>query len=195
MVAQQQIGPLIRKRRLIPMESIVTTIVVALAAVAGASLPTYLAGRQRSKDRAQDWLRQDAVAAKAEEAAILLAEQQKKDAASAAQTARLLLAANERVAAQSAAASDETIGRLAQIHKLVNSNLTAQMEQGYASLRDQLILMREVVRLNEVAGRQPDKVALAAIDAIQARIAELGAQLHDRAQATVNADRERRAAK
>ena len=50
------------------------------------------------------------------------------------------------------------------------------------------ILMREVVRLNHEAGRLPDNAALAAIATIEARVAELGAQLRDRAAATAAAD-------
>jgi hypothetical protein len=48
--------------------------------------------------------------------------------------------------------------------------------------------MREVVRLNHEAGRLPDNAAMAAIATIEARVAELGAQLRDRAAATAAAD-------
>ena len=166
------------------MGAVITTIIVALAAVAGAGLPTWLAGRQRREEKEQDWARQDAVAAQAAEAARLLEERQDETERRAAEVASQLRVANTLVTQQNAV----TNGKLAQIHELVNSNLTSQMEEGHASLVQQLVLMREVVRLNHEAGRLPDNAALAAIATIEARVAELGAQLRDRAAATAAAD-------
>jgi hypothetical protein len=166
------------------MGAVITTTIVALAAVLGASLPTYLSGRQRREEKVQDWARQDAVAAQAAEAARLLEERQNETERKAAEVARQLQAANKLVTQQNAV----TNGKLAQIHELVNSNLTSQMEEGHASLVQQLVLMREVVRLNHEAGRAPESPALAAIAAIESRVAELGAQLRDRAQATAIAN-------
>jgi hypothetical protein len=165
----------------------ITTMIVALAA----SVPVYLTGRQQRDAQNRTWERQDKVAEQAAEAARLLSERQDKTAAAAAETARLLLAANERVAVDTAAAAAETNGRLGQIHELVNSNLTAELVARHAALVQQAILMREVVRLNEAAGRHPDTAALAAIEALDEQVAELGAKLRDRASATVIADTQR----
>lgn len=153
------------------------TVVVALAAVAGTSLPVWLTGRQRGRDRREDWARQDTVAARVEAVADRAAE-----------AARVLLVANERVAEQAAADAAEVSGKLGQIHELVNSSLTAQMEEAAAALSQQAVLMREVVALNRAAGREPSTEALDAIDAIDARVAELQARLTDRAKSTKIAD-------
>lgn len=169
--------------------------VVALAAVAGTSLPIYLTGRQRRADKREDWARQDQVAAKAEavaeqaaEAATLLRARQDEVAAQAAEAAKLLLAANERVAVQSSEAAAVVNGKLAQIHELVNSNLTAQMEEAHGALTQQLVLMREVVSLNRAAGREPSDEAMAAIAIIEAKVTELQVRLADRAKVTEIAD-------
>jgi hypothetical protein len=157
------------------------TIVVALAAAIGAGLaagvPVYITAQQTRVARREDWARQDQVAA-------ALERRQNAAEAKAAEVARQLATSNRLVVEQNTV----TNGKLAQIHELVNSNLTTQMEVGHTSLVQQLVLMREVVRLNREAGRPPESAALAAIAALEARVAELGTQLRDRAQATVIAD-------
>lgn len=153
------------------------TVLVAALAVAGTSLPVWLNGRQRRLDKREDWARQDAVAARAEAVAERVAE-----------TARVLLVSNEHVAEQAASDAAEVSGKLGQIHELVNSSLTAQMEEAAAALSQQAVLMREVVALNRAAGREPSPEALDAIATIEARVAELQARLTDRAKSTVIAD-------
>jgi hypothetical protein len=177
------------------MPDLWTPTIVAVGVVAGPLLLAYLTGRQRSRDKREDWARQDAVAAKAQavadqakEAAELLRTRQDEVAAQAAEAARLLLAANERVAIQSGEAAAVVNGKLAQIHELVNSNLTAQMEEAHGALTQQLVLMREVVSLNQAAGREPSPDAIEAITVIEAKVAELHAKLTDRAKATEIAD-------
>jgi hypothetical protein len=64
------------------------------------------------------------------------------------------------VAAQSAEASAITTGKLNQIHELVNSALTAQMEDAHDALTQQLVLMREVIALHTAAGRTPSPCAV-----------------------------------
>jgi hypothetical protein len=171
------------------MTDVWTPIIVAIGVIVGPLLLAYLTGRQRSRDKAEDWARQDAVAAQAAEAARLLEERQDAVARKAAEAARLLLAANERVAKQSREAADVVNGKLAQIHELVNSNLTTQMEEAHGALTQQLVLMREVVALNRAAGREPSTGAVDAIAVIEAKVGELRAKLADRAKATEIADR------
>lgn len=141
-------------------------ILTALIVVVGGWFQSHLTAKQLRESKAQDYARQDAVAAKAAEAA------------------ELLLAANERVARQTLEAS----AKLDQIHELVNSNLSAQMMEAHAALLQQAVLMREVVALHKASGRNASSSAMEAIHIIESRAAELGAQLNDRAKATRIAD-------
>lgn len=152
------------------MQPVWVAVVVAAGAAVSTLLTALLTGRQIRAGKEQDWARQDLVAAKAEEAA------------------RLLLAANERVAEQTAQAAKVTGGKLDSIHELVNSNLSAQMEEAHAALSQQLVLMREVIALHMAAGRKPSTDALQAIAVIERKVSELGAQLADRAKVTEIAD-------
>jgi hypothetical protein len=170
------------------VEAVWIALIVAAGAAATTLLTTWLNARQIRAGKEQDYARQDQVAALLEarqDAAEVKAE---AVATKAAEAARLLLASNERVAHQTVAAAEVTNGKLAQIHELVNSNLTRQMEEAHAALTQQLVLMREVIALHKAAGRPPSKEALNAIDAIELKVAEFGTQLADRAKATEIAD-------
>jgi hypothetical protein len=161
---------------------------LALIVAGGALLTTLLNGWQIRRGKTQDYERQDAVAAQAAEAARLLEQRQDAAEAATAKAAKDLRAANEQVARQAADAAAITNGKLEQIHELVNSTLTAQMEEAHGALMQQLVLMREVIALNTAAGRRPSQEALDAIGVIEHKVAELGARLSDRAKATVIAD-------
>jgi len=161
---------------------------LALIVAGGALLTTVLNGWQIRRGKTQDYERQDAVAAQAAEAARLLEARQDAAEAATAKAAKDLLAANEQVARQAAEAAAITNGKLEQIHELVNSTLTAQMEEAHAALTQQLVLMREVIALHTAAGRKPSQEALDAVEVIARKVAELGARLDDRAKATVIAD-------
>jgi hypothetical protein len=75
---------------------------------------------------------------------------------------------------------DELASRLDQIHGLVNSTLTAQMEESFQALSREVILMREIVSLNQASGHEPLAETLQAIILIEAKAAELRAKLDDR---------------
>lgn len=80
--------------------------------------------------------------------------------------------------------------QLHQIHTLVNSNLSASMRAELeATIRD-AASMREVIELKRSVGRAPSAEATQAVEATDARIAELRAALRDRMQATEIADAE-----
>ncbi len=111
----------------------------------------------RLKEKQEDWAREDAVAAKAEEAA------------------RLLVASNERAATS----SEQANNKLDIIHTLVNSNMTSAMEAQLVALQGQLVMMN---RLAEIEDPTIDEAA--AIKAVIAQIAELTAALSDRLSAT-----------
>jgi hypothetical protein len=148
------------------MEPVWLALIVTGGALLTTLLTTWLNAKQLRAGKEQDYMRQDAVAAKAAEAA------------------QLLLAANERVARQTREASQLTNGKLNQIHELVNSTMTGQMEEAHAALAQQLVLMREVLSLNKAAGRKPSAGALEAIETIQHKVIELGEKLNIRAKVT-----------
>ena len=77
-------------------------------------------------------------------------------------------------------------GKLDQIHTLVNSHLTAAMENELDARETTLVSLQEVLRLREVAGAPVDNSPVAAlvIATQQTKIAELKAQLKDRLMAT-----------
>jgi hypothetical protein len=71
-----------------------------------------------------------------------------------------------------------------QIHTLVNSNLTAQMNDTLdATVRD-LASLQEIVALKGREGHEATPEALQVIEATESRIGELRAKLRDRAEAT-----------
>lgn len=72
--------------------------------------------------------------------------------------------------------------QLHQIHTLVNSNLTAQMNVSLDATVRELASLRENVALKERAGDAVASEVLQVIKATEARIGELRAQLRDRAQ-------------
>lgn len=88
------------------------------------------------------------------------------------------LAAAARTAVQEA--TEHTNGKLDVIHELVNSNMTAAMQSELDAVRRELAMMREVIALNQAAGREPDAETLAAVRATEAKITELAATLADR---------------
>jgi hypothetical protein len=142
-----------------------TPVYVALIVALGAAFSAWWNTRSRRKDKEQDWARQDAVAAQA------------------AKAAELLLVANERVAQT----AEVTNGKLDVIHTLVNSNMTAAMQAQLVALQGQLVLMNRVATLKGEAGTKPNENEVAAIVAVEAQIAELGAALKDRLAATETA--------
>jgi hypothetical protein len=140
--------------------------IVALATTASPIILSVITANQRRKEKVEDYARQDGVAAQAREAA------------------RLLLAANERVARQSATSASETQSQLKQIHTLVNSNLTQEMEARLVALDAQLVLTQEVIRLNAAAGVEPTEAAKTALANLQRTADGLRLSLAERAAVT-----------
>lgn len=107
----------------------------------------------------------------------------------ATEAARLLLESNKKVAAVVERVGDTHI-QLKEIHALVNSNMTASMQGEFDARTNELAMMREVVRLNRIAGIEPSPEALAAIAATEIKVTELGVKLKDRLQAQAEQKRE-----
>jgi hypothetical protein len=75
-------------------------------------------------------------------------------------------------------------GQLERIHTLVNSNMTAQMEDSLASKKAELAALIEVRTLKEAAGLDPTAEARAVIKETTEAIARKEAELADRLTAT-----------
>ena len=86
--------------------------------------------------------------------------------------------------------SSTTNRQLERIHTLVNSNMTAQMEDALASKKSQLVALIEVRTLKEAAGLEPTPEARAVIKETEEAIARKEAELADRLTATSLAELE-----
>jgi hypothetical protein len=114
---------------------------------------------------------------------LLLARQtfrrQDQVAAQAAQAAELLEANNQIVAA----AARDTHGQLREIHTLVNSNMTAAMQNELNAVKERIVTVLENIDLKEAAGRDATQER-ALITAMELQVRELQATLTDRLHAT-----------
>ena len=122
-----------------------------IASVASPFLVAWQLNVNAIEDRNANWAREDEVAAR-------------------------LLAANERVARS----TEITDGKLDVIHELVNSSMTAAIKGERNANIATTSVMREVIALKQTQGQEPSEETLAALAAIEARIAELDALLKDR---------------
>jgi len=130
--------------------------ITALATAGSQVVLAVVVGRQRRREKADEYKRQDEVAEKAAAAASAAA-------AKAAEVANLLLSANERVARQTSDLAAKTHEKLDQVHVLVNSNYTEEMEARLIVLDANVVLTREVMRLNLAAGSEPTEASKAAL--------------------------------
>ena len=77
--------------------------------------------------------------------------------------------------------------KLDQIHTLVNSNLSAALQDQLDARTATLVILRETVAAKQQFGISPSAETIAAIDANQIKVEELGAQLADRRKRTAEA--------
>jgi len=155
---------------------------IAAIVAGGALLTAWLNARSLSRAKQEDYARQDVVAARAESASNRVREV----AEQAATAAQLLLEHDEEQAAEARMNAAEVSGRLAQIHSLVNSNMTAAMESELVAVKAQLAMMR---RFALVVGANTDEGDETVAAELERRVTELSAQLKDRAVATVAGER------
>jgi hypothetical protein len=146
-----------------------TIAIVIFSSVTAPLIVVHLTGRQRHREKEQDYARQDAVADEA-------ARQQGAVREQAEEAARLLVENNRLVAEQ----GEVVTGKLDVIHTLVNSNMTAAMQSERDAIGRELAMMKEVIALREAAGQEPTQEALAALRSTESRIMELDANLADR---------------
>lgn len=146
------------------------TELVQLAVVATIS-PLILAVVTRylnRSDKREDWARQDAVASRVAAAAVKVEKVAK-------------------TAAKNQSTTDKKLDDLAEgqreIHTLVNSNMTATMQDSHDSTVRELIALREITRLTEASGATPDPATAIAIEMAEAKVAELEVTLSAREEA------------
>lgn len=157
--------------------AIIAALLALVASIVAPVTVTMLTGRQRHRDQRADWARQDEVAARLE------AKQQ--EAADAAEAVKAALMTSE---ARAVAAGEVIGGKLEQIHILVNAKMTAAIEEQLSATEAQAVLLREVAALNLAAGREPSPDSVAVLSAVERRVAELRAQVADRALQTAVAN-------
>ena len=112
-------------------ETVWVAAIAATSGIVGPGIMAVMAYIFARNARAQDWARQDQVAAQAAIAARLLVESQDKVAGKTGEVAKLLATNNE-----------STNQKLDVIHTLVNSNYTEIMQTLLDSLNAQLSLMK-----------------------------------------------------
>lgn len=135
-------------------------------------IPLWWASRRKTKDEAEritaqriQWERDDNVANRVAEAAD-----------QAARAAVLLVESNAKVSENAHAVN----GKLDTIHDLVNSNMTAQIEDSMNSKKREVIALKEVFALQKAQKIEPSEEALGIIKATEEQIEELQSRLNDR---------------
>ena len=147
------------------------TLGAALLAAISPILNLIVSAWLRRREKAQDYKRQDAVAAR------LLARQDAV-AAQAAEAARLLLAAQAKTSQQNI----ETQGKLNHISTLVNSNLTKEMEGRLQALYGQASLIKEKIALLNKTENGANQATRESLESLELIIANLEMLLKDRGQ-------------
>jgi hypothetical protein len=82
----------------------------------------------------------------------------------------------------------KTDGKLGQIHELVNSNMSAQIQDTLDYAKAQLVTLDQLMALQKVDGKTMSKDALAVRQSLARRVVELEKRVDDRAKQTVIAD-------
>jgi flagellar biosynthesis GTPase FlhF len=129
-------------------------IIAVIATIISPLILSWATGRQRRKEKVQDWAREDEVARRAQVAA------------------DNLLAGQTEATRQAKKAAAATKSALKEIHTLVNSDMTAARQSELTQTRALLVLMQ--------AQTDPTESDIAAMDAQEIRVAELENILADR---------------
>lgn len=162
------------------MEAFLGAVIVAVLAILGQGFQRRHDAQIRAREKKEDWARQDLVAQRLQERGDAAAARAQEVAVQTQQAAQLLLVNNEAVAAQSRAANT----KLDVIHTLVNSNMTAALQDGLDSNRAQLVTLRELISLKVAQGEEPDEETKAMLHALEEKVGKLAANLRDRIQQT-----------
>lgn len=139
-------------------------------------LLSVLTNRHAVFKQQMDYARQDEVARKADEVAANLLARQTESTRAQEKVASLLINSNAKMVDTAQRHED----KLDQIHTLVNSNMTAQMQKELDSALSNLVLLDEIVELRHEAGKEAKAETLTAIEKTKARISVLQIELKDR---------------
>jgi hypothetical protein len=168
-----------------------TPVIVAVGVIAGPLLLAYLTGRQRSRDKREDWARQDAVAAKADavadqarKAAELLLAAQKANIERTDEVARLAAEA----AAQTARKLESIDAQGRAIHTLVNQKLTDVTRQALVATTALLPLLEDAIARVRAGGAEPSATDLKRLEDTRRSIIDLEANLVQRAETQAEVD-------
>lgn len=82
----------------------------------------------------------------------------------------------------------KTDGKLGQIHELVNSNMTAQIQDTYDFARYSLVTLDQLLTLQQSGGKTISKDAMATREALSKKVSKLQTELVERAKQTEIAD-------
>jgi hypothetical protein len=166
------------------MTLVLVAVITLTGSVVGPLLLSHLNNRQRRADKLEDWARQDAVAAQAQEAAALLLEQQRKTTVQTEEVARL--------AAENSATTQEQLDAIAAqgkiIHELVNQKLTTITEQALAAFRAVLELLEAGLARERSLGLSPSPASLKRVEDTKQSIGDLEKTLDQRAVNQASAD-------
>jgi hypothetical protein len=179
------------------ISGILIALIVGAFGFAGSMGLAYMTNKAARDSKAQDYAREDAVALAAENRDLASQERQAEVATQAAAAADLLLAANKRntianektlAATERSASNTEQIGgKLDVIHGLVNSALTAAIQDTL----DQTIMLRAALTAVDKSNPTPEgKEAIALADK---KIADLTVTVDDRNAAAAKLDEEAKA--
>lgn len=148
-------------------DTLINSTVSGVVSAALLAIPLLIASYRKTKDRKdemalrkQQWEREDAVAQRVAEAAALLVDSNAKVSANA----------------------KEVNGKLDTIHDLVNSNMTAAIEDSMMSKKREVVSLKELIAIKLLSKPPipPSEEALGIIKATELQIAELQSRLNDR---------------
>lgn len=157
-------------------DPIYLALIAAVVAMFSAPLTAWLTNRNAAAKEKRDYARQDAVAAKAEEAAKLLLARQ-AEVKEATELAARLLKENQRTVAETAAATQRELKILT---GMMDGNFTELMRDKVKAMARSLVLSRQVAALTHNAGFEPTSESLAEISTAETQIAELTKVIEDR---------------
>lgn len=112
----------------------------------------------RSREKKMDWKRQDEVAKRVQEASVKVAG-----------AADLLVKSNAEVATAANANSE----KIAEIHHMVDGQMTIAMQESLDSKVTSMVLMREVIELKRARKVEPSVRTLATMETLERQVTEL----------------------
>lgn len=135
----------------------------------------------KSKEKQEDWRRQDAVAERAEHAAALLLAAQRET-----------IERTDKVAQLTEAATKQTATKLDQIHVLVNSEMTAARKSERDTQQLLVMALKNSLALGKSLGHLQDPHELDGLAVAEQRIIKLNKIIADREEAQAKLDEELR---